>query len=52
MMEKVTKQQYVDICTIPFQNDDPINTQIVNTGNIPVPLHPKNALHSVIYPIS
>ena len=32
MIEKVLKQQYVDIWPIPFQNDDPINDQLYNTG--------------------
>ena len=51
MMEKLSKQQYVDIWPIP-SNDDPINAQIDNTRNISVTLHPKTVLHSVLYPIS
>ena len=36
MMKKVHKQQLIDIWPIPFQNDDPNNTQIDNIGNISV----------------
>ena len=32
MMQKVLKQQYVEIQPIPFNNDDPINSQLENTG--------------------
>ena len=32
MMEKVSKQKYVEIWPIPFHNDDPINDQLDNTG--------------------
>ena len=52
ILEKVPKQQYIDSWSLPLQNDSPIKSHIDNTGNIPVPLHPKNALHSIPYPIS
>ena len=32
MTEKLPKQKYVDIQHIFFQNDDPINAQLDNTG--------------------
>ena len=51
MMEKGTKQQYVEIGPIPFQNDDPINYLIENTGKILVVLQPTSPLHCVAYPI-
>ena len=50
MMEKVSKQQYVDIWPIP-SNDDPINAQIDNTRKVSVQLYPKTPLYSVLYPI-
>ena len=50
-MEKSQKQQYVEIRYIPFQNDDPINAQLENTGKILVALQPKYPLHYVVYPI-
>ena len=52
MMEKGTKKQSVKICPTPFQNDDPINYQLENTGKISVALQPKYPLNSVVYPIS
>ena len=51
-MDKVTKQQYVEIWPIPFQNDDPLNSHIYNTGKIRGALQPASPLHSVVYPIS
>ena len=51
-MGKGPKQQYVEILTITFQNDDPINDQIENTGKISVALQPKSPLHSRLYTIS
>ena len=47
MIEKVLNQKYVDIQPIPFQNDDPISSQLENTGNIIVALQPKSPLHSI-----
>ena len=52
MMEKVTKKQSIEILPITFQNDDPINDHLKNTGNILVALQPTPPLHSVVYPIS
>ena len=52
MIEKVPKQQYIDIQPILFQNDDPINAQLDNTGNILVTLQPYYPFHYVVYPIS
>ena len=51
-MEKVPNQKSVDIRPIPFHNNDPINNQLENTGDILVALQPKYPLHSVVYPIS
>ena len=50
-MEKVPKKKYVEIQTIPFQNDYPINAQLENTGKILVALQPKYPWHYVVYPI-
>ena len=52
MMDKVPKQQSVDIWPIPFQNYHPINAHIDNTGKSLVALQPKSSLHYVTYPIS
>ena len=52
MIEKLPKEQSVDIWPIPFQNDDPINSHLENKGKILVSLKPKFLLHSVVYPIS
>ena len=52
MMEKVPKQQYVEIGPILFHNYDPINAHIMNTGKILVALKPKSPLYYVVYPIS
>ena len=52
MVEKRQKQQYVDIQPVPFQNDDPIKSQIENTGKCLVALQPTSSLHFVVYPIS
>ena len=38
MMEKVPKQQSIEIWHIPVKNDDTINAQIDNTGKISVAL--------------
>ena len=51
MMEKLPKQQYAEIQTINFHNDDPVNLQLDNTGKILVSLQPKYPLHYVVYPI-
>ena len=48
MVEKGPKQQYVEIQTIPFNNNDPINTQLENTGKYLVELQPKFPLHYVV----
>ena len=50
-MEKVPKQQYVEIWPIPFQNDNRIKAQLENTDNILVALQPKFTLHHTVYPI-
>ena len=52
MMDKVPKKKYVENWTIPFQNDDTINSQLENTGHFLVALQPTPPLHSVVYPIS
>ena len=52
MTEKGTNQQYFEIQNIPFQNDDPINDQLDNTGKFLVALEPTSPLHSFVYPIS
>ena len=52
MIEKGPRKKSVKIQPIPFQNDDPINAHIENTGKILVALQPKYPLHSVVYPIS
>ena len=51
-MENQKKQQSVEIRTIPFHNDDPINANFEKTGKILVALKPKPPLHSIVYPIS
>ena len=51
-MEKGPKQHSVDIQPIPFNNYDPINAQLDNTGKHLVALQPTYPLHSVVYPIS
>ena len=51
MMEKGPKQKYVDIRPIPFNNDDPINSQLENTWNILVALQIKYPLNYIVYPI-
>ena len=48
MIKKATKQQFVDIFSIPFQNEDPLNAQLDNTGTILVSLQPKFPLHYVV----
>ena len=54
MMEKVPKKKSFEIQPIPFQNDDPINYQLENTGKTLVALQPKpkSPLHYVVCPIS
>ena len=52
MIEKGPKQQSVKIWPIPFQNNDPINYQLENTGTILASLEPTYPLHCVVYPIS
>ena len=47
MMEKLPKQQSVDIRTIPFHNDDPMNFQLENTGKFY--LHYKPNHHYIIF---
>ena len=51
MMEKVLKKQSIDIWPIRYQNYDPINAQLDNTGKSLVALQPTSPLHSVLYPI-
>ena len=41
MIEKVPKKQSVEVWPTPFHNDDPINSQLENTGNVLVALQPK-----------
>ena len=48
MMEKVPKQQYVEIRPKPFQNDDSINDQLDNIGTFLVELQPIYPLHSIL----
>ena len=48
MMKKGPNQQFVDIRPIPFQNYDPINAQIENTGKSLVLLQPISPLHYVV----
>ena len=38
MIENGPRQQYIETQPIPFQNDDPINDQIDNTGKVLVAL--------------
>ena len=52
MMDKMQKQQSVEIWPTPFQNDDPINSQFENKGKLSVALQPKSSLHSDVYPFS
>ena len=52
MMWKGPKQKYVEFQPVTFQNYDPINAQIDNTGIICVVLQPTSTLHSVVYTIS
>ena len=47
-----TKEKYVDIRPIPFENDDSINAQLDNTGKSLVALQTKYSLHYVVYLIS
>ena len=54
-MEKVPKQKsvnirphYVEIQPIPFQNDDPINDQLEDTGKSLVVLQPIFSFHYVV----
>ena len=53
-MDKVPNQKSIEIQPIPFQNYDPINSQLEHTGKIVVVLKtkPKTPLHYVVYPIS
>ena len=41
MLEKGPNQQSIDIWYLHFQNDDPINSQLGNTGKIKVALQPQ-----------
>ena len=52
MMDKNSKQRYVEIMSITFQNDDPINGQLEGTGKMLVALQPKYPLNYFVYPIS
>ena len=52
MTDEALNQQYVEIQPIPFQNYNPINDQLDNTGKSLVALKPKSPLHYVVYPIS
>ena len=45
-------QQSVEIWPIAFQNDDPINSQLENTGKNAGALQPTYPLHYFVYPIS
>ena len=47
MMGNGPKQKYVDNRPIPFQNDDPENAQLENTGKSLDALHPISAINSV-----
>ena len=51
IMEKVPNQQYVEIRPIPFHNENPINYQLDNTGNVLVVLQPTSPWHHIVYPI-
>ena len=51
-MEKVPKQQSVEIQPTPFQDYGPINTRLENTGKLLGALQPKYPLHYVVYQIS
>ena len=51
MMEKGPKQQSVEIWHVPFQNYDPIDSQLGTTGKFLAILQPTSPLHSVVYPI-
>ena len=46
------KQQYVKIWPTPFQNGDPINAKLENTGKCLGELQPTYPLHSIVYQIS
>ena len=48
MMDKGPKKQYVEIQHIPFQNDDPINDHLDNTGKSFFEFQPTVPLHSVV----
>ena len=52
MMGKGPKQKSVEIWSISFQNDDPINSQLDNTGKNVGALQPTYPLHYFVYPIS
>ena len=52
MMERIPKQQSVEIRPIPFQNIDFINYHLNSKGEIVVALQPKSPLNYVVYPIS
>ena len=51
MMEKEPNQKYFDIRPVPFHNDDPIHSQLENTGKIVVELQPTSLLYYSVYPI-
>ena len=51
-MDKIPKQKYVEIWSIPIHNYDPINDQLENTGKILFALQPTSPLHSCVYPVS
>ena len=52
MIERVPKQQYVEIFTIPFHNNYAKNAQLEHTGKMKVALQPESPLHYVVYTIS
>ena len=52
MMEKVPKQQYVEIWSILFQNCDPINAKLDNTGKILAALQTTSPFNFIVNPIS
>ena len=51
MTYKGPKQQYIEIWSIPIQNDDPIYNQLEKTRKTLSALRPTSPLYSVLYPI-
>ena len=52
IIEKIPKQKFVEIWPVQFHNDNPINYQLDNTGNVLVVLQLTSPLNPVAYPIS